>query len=316
MAHQKQRTGPKKRPVQHPRRRDTGSGSGGPRPAWIALGALLAAGALVGFALSGRGGDESPAAQGGLPPASDYHSLLVDPDDPNGLLLGTHDGLYRSNDGGSTWSFDDLAGQDAMNLAQPTSSTVWAAGHDVLARSTDGGSTWSDVSPSGLPGLDVHGFAVDPQSPKRVFAAIAGAGLFRSTDEGETFKQVSAQVGPNVMALAVAADGRVLAGDMRQGLLTSADDGKTWSRVHQAPVMGLAVEPGGANRVLAGGPGVLLSTDGAKSWRQVLDVPDGVGPVAWSPSDPDVAFAVGFDRVLYRTGDGGETWAPVGGSAS
>lgn len=315
MARQTKRPGPAKRPVQHPQRRDTGSGSGGPRPAWIVLGALLAAAALVGFALTGRGGDGSPATQGGLPPTSDYHSLLVDPDDPNELLLGTHDGLYHSTDGGSTWSFDDLAGQDAMSLARPTSSTVWAAGHNVLARSTDGGSTWSDVSPAGLPGLDVHGFAVDPGDPKRAFAAIAGAGLFRSTDDGETFQQVSAEVGANVMALAVAVDGRVLAGDMRQGLLTSADGGKTWSRVHEAAVMGLAVEPGGSSRVLAGGPGVLLSTDGGRSWKQVLDVPDGVGPVAWSPSDPEVAFAVGFDRVLYRTGNGAATWAPVGGVA-
>lgn len=101
---------------------------------------------------------------------------------------------------------------------------------------------------------------------------------------------------------------------MQQGLLTSADDGKTWSRVHEAPVLGLAVEPGG-NRVLAGGPGVLLSRDGGATWNVVLDVPDGVGPVAWSPSDPNVAFAVGFDRVLYRTGDGAETWAPVDGGA-
>lgn len=315
MARQTKRPDPKKRPVQHPKRRDTGSVSGGLRPAWIALGALLAAGALGGFALIGRGGDETAALEGGLPATSDYHSLLVDPDDPNELLLGTHDGLYRSADGGLTWSFDDLAGQDAMNLARPTSSTVWAAGHNVLARSTDGGSTWLDVASAGLPSLDVHGFAVASGNPKEAFAAIAGAGLFRSTDHGESFEQVSAEVGPNVMALAIAPDGRVLAGDMQRGLLSSADDGQTWSRVHDAQVMGLAVNPRDSSRVLAGGPGVLLSTDGAKSWKQVLDVPDGAGPVAWSASDPDVAFAVGFDRLLYRTGDGGETWAPVGGGA-
>ncbi len=315
MARQTKRPDLRKRPVQHPKRRDAGSATGALRPAWIALGALLAAGALAGFVLIGRGDGETATAEGGLPATSDYHSLLVDPDDPNGLLLGTHDGLYRSTDGGATWQFDDLAGQDAMNLARPTSSTVWAAGHNVLARSADGGSTWLDVASAGLPSLDVHGFAVDPANPKQAFAAIAGAGLFRSTDDGESFEQVSADVGANVMALAVAPDGRVLAGDMQRGLLSSADNGRTWSRVHDAQVMGLAVNPGDSSRVLAAGPGVLLSTDGAKSWRQVLDVPDGAGPVAWSASDPDVAYAVGFDRLLYRTGDRGETWAPVGEGA-
>lgn len=315
MAQKTKRPAPKARPVQHPKRRDAGSAPGGLRPAWVALGTLLVAAALAGFALLGRGGDESPAAAGGLPAASDYHSLLVDPDDANELLLGTHDGLYRSLDGGSTWSFDDLAGQDAMNLARPTSSTVWAAGHDVLARSTDGGATWLDVGSAGLPSRDVHGFAVDPGNPKDVFAAIAGAGIYRSTDDGASFEQISTEVGPNVMALAVAPDGRVLAGDMQRGLLSSRDEGKTWTRLHDAPVMGLAVNPGTPSRVIAGGPGVLLSTDGGGTWRRVLDVPEGAGPVAWAASDPAVGFAVGFDGRLYRTEDGGETWAPVGRGA-
>lgn len=315
MAQLTKRPGRRQRPVQHPKRRETRSGSGGLRPGWIALGVLLAAGALAAFALIGRGGDESRAAQGGLPAASDYHSLLVGPDDPSELLLGTHDGLYRSSDGGLTWVFAGLAGQDAMNLARPTSSTVWAAGHNVLARSVDGGSTWVDVAAGGLPSLDVHGFAVDPDRPKELYAAIAGAGLFRSTDEAESFQQVSADVGPSVMALALGAGGQLLAGDMQQGILTSSDEGKTWSRVHADPVMGLAVNPEDPRRILAGGPGVLLSTDGARSWKEVLDVPDGAGPVAWSPGDPSVAFAVGFDRLLYRSADGGATWAPVEGGS-
>jgi photosystem II stability/assembly factor-like uncharacterized protein len=259
-----------------------------------------------------RGGDGSTAA--GLPETSDYHSLLVDPTNPRKLVLGTHDGLYVSADGGRHWRFDSLSGEDAMNLARPGGQTIWLAGHEVLKRSGDGGATWSDARPAGLPSLDVHGFAVDPRDPRTLYAAVAGQGLYRSRDGGRSFALASATVGGSVMALAVLPDGRILAGDMEQGLLESSNGGASWKQRLRAQLMGLAVNPRDPKRVLAAGAGIALSTDGGRSWRSVLDLAEGAGPVAWSRSDPHVAFAVAFNRTLYRSGDGGRTWQPVEGS--
>jgi photosystem II stability/assembly factor-like uncharacterized protein len=253
---------------------------------------------------------EPPAA--GLPNTPDYHSLLVDPTDPRRIFLGTHVGLYASIDGGRSWEFARLEGQDAMNLARASGETVWTAGHNVLARSADGGTTWEDVRPDGLPSLDVHGFAVDPRDPDTLWAAIAGKGLYRSTDGGVTFDLVSQEVGGAVMALGVLPDGRIFAGDMEQGLLVSEDDGKSWRQNLAAGLMGLAVNPEDPKRILAAGPGILLSTDGGKTWDQVQSIEPGAGPVAWAPSDPQLAYAVGFDRTLYRTTDGGASWQAVG----
>ena len=39
------------------------------------------------------------------------------------------------------------------------------------------------------------------------------------------------------------------------------------------------------------------------------------GPVAFAPSNPQTAYVVGFDRVLYRSADRGASWAPVGGGS-
>ena len=47
----------------------------------------------------------------------------------------SREGVFRSVDGGINWKAASLVGSDAMNLAQPTAGTVWAAGHGALSRS-------------------------------------------------------------------------------------------------------------------------------------------------------------------------------------
>jgi photosystem II stability/assembly factor-like uncharacterized protein len=262
--------------------------------------------------LTARGGSSTAPPSVGLPNTPDYHSLLVDARNPNVVLLGTHVGIYRSVDGGTHWRLFKLANRDAMNLGRAAGRTVWMAGHDVFARSDDGGTTWHELRPRSLPSLDIHGFAVDPHSPRTVYAAVAGEGLYRSTDNGATFSLASRDVGGAVMALAVAPSGAILAGDPRRGLLRSPDGGRTWRRLLNAQLAGLALNPRDARIVLATGPGVLRSVDGGRTWKQVLELHDGAGPVAWAPSKPMRAYVVGFDRALYRSNDGGRTWAPVG----
>jgi photosystem II stability/assembly factor-like uncharacterized protein len=306
---------PPKRPIQAPKKKVEARRF--PRWLWPLITALLIAGIGTGAFLVARdqaqsGGDGPAAAAGGLPDTADYHSLLVAPTDPEHVLLGTHAGLYESSDGGRDWRRVALEGQDAMNLARSEGKTVWTAGHNVFARSTDGGATWRDVRSEGLPSLDLHGFAVDPNDAQTLYAAVAGQGLYRSRDAGQSFERISRQVGGAVMALAVTADGRILAGDMQQGLLISSDVGKSWKPALRAGLMGLAISPDDPNTVVATGPGILLSRDGGRTWDEVLAVAEGAGPVAWSPSDPDVGYAVGFDRKLYRTSDRGQSWQPVG----
>lgn len=287
-------------------------------PSLIALAAAVVLVIGIGVALTALrdSGSSSPAAGGGvirgLPRTPDYHSLLVSRTDPRRLVLGTHYGLFESSDGGASWRPTAFGRRDAMNLARSRGPALWAAGHNVLAKSTDGGKSWSDVSPPGLPHLDVHGFAVDGRNTDRLYAAIAGKGLYRSTNAGATFELVTEEVGGDVFALAVTGDGRILAGDTRRGLLSSSDGGRTWSALVESPVLGLAVNPKQSQRILAAGQLTQLSTDGGRRWKPVLALNEGTGPVAWSESDPRIAYLVGFDKTLYRSSDGGENWHPVG----
>jgi len=215
------------------------------RKRWLpyALGAAVVVVVVAVFAIQRNTTTGSAVTGAGLPNTSDYHSLLVAANDPNTLLLGTHQGIYRSSDGGRHWTTYRLGGQDAMNLARPSGhGTIWMAGHQVFAKSTDGGDHWQSLQPASLPSLDLHGFAVDPRTPRTVYAAVAGVGLYRSDDAAVTFKQVSLNVGGSVMALGVPR-GEILAGDMQRGLLASSDGGKTWRKVLNAQLAGLAINP-------------------------------------------------------------------------
>jgi photosystem II stability/assembly factor-like uncharacterized protein len=281
------------------------------RIAWIAVVALAALGAFWVAKKQAEGPNEAVAPPAvGLPHTPDYHSLLVDATDADRVLLGTHVGIYETMDGGRRWTFAGLEGDDAMNLVRTSAGTLWVAGHGVLKKSPDGGASWTDVRPEGLPGTDVHGFAVDPADDHVIYAAIAGEGLYRSDDGGASFDEVSEGVGPAVYGLAVTRDGRVLAAEQR-GVFASEDGGTTWRTLLEENVIGLAVRPGDGQTILAVGSGIFRSTDGGRTWRKVQEISEGAWPVAWAPSDPGRAYIVGFDRKLYRSDDAGATWKVV-----
>ncbi len=158
----------------------------------------------------------------GLDDSRQIGRILVDPHDPNTLLVaalghqyGPNDmrGVYRSTDGGATWTRTLFRDRDtgAIDLASdPSMKTVYASlwqtrrppwsvyppsngpGSGVY-KSTDGGVTWTPLH-GGLPadGVGKIGLAVAPSDSSRVYAiadAKAG-GLYRSDDAGATWKLV------------------------------------------------------------------------------------------------------------------------------
>jgi photosystem II stability/assembly factor-like uncharacterized protein len=242
------------------------------------------------------------------PPTTEFDALLVSKADSSNLLLGTQHGLYRTTNGGLTWSRSGFAGEQVTSLAQ-TGGAIFAGGNGLLAVSTDGGTTWTRLHPRGLPDEQVVSLAVDPAHPAVMYLVLGSGGLYRSTDRATAFALVSRQVGPGIRSLAVG-HGGVLAGDVVNGIYLSPN-GRAWRRTAGGMVMAFAVDPAQRSRVLVATFGISRSTDGGMRWKSVLHSRAMFGAVAWAPSQPLLAFAVGDDGSLWRSTDGGARWTDL-----
>ena len=261
------------------------------------------------------GKPESPAPQSiAVLATRDVHALAISPSSIDSVFFGHHDGVLRSTDGGYRWRPLPISG-DAMALAIPPSNPqlVYMAGHEVFFKSTNGGNTWERMVYD-LPYDDIHGFAVDPNSPNTLYAFVVGFGLYNSLDGGATWKRLSTKLPDTVMALAVAVNNpRVLyAGTMSDGLLKSSDGGITWQPVtngiRNRMIMALVTVPSRPGLLYAGtDKGLFRSDDGGTSWSPT-GFKDGVGAVAVAPGNPQLVVIVDMRTNVYRSKDAGSTW--------
>jgi len=273
----------------------------------------------------------SSASATALPFVPWYWTMAAAPSDPNVLVLGTSGGLYRSSDGGKTWAPTGPKDVDFTSVVQAAKSLYAAGlvssnpspvirkgtgrtapdGTPLLALSTDGGATWQELQPKGLPSSTVQSLAVDPSSSSSLYALLNTGSLYRSTDAGHTFAPVASKVGISPWALAITKGSRFVGGDMDSGSHVSAN-AKVWKVTPfrdgrgGSMVMEYAVDPTNPSNVLMTSVGIERSSNGGKTWQPALKSSVMFGPVAWASSS--VAYAVGFDRSLWRSTDGGRTW--------
>lgn len=153
---------------------------------------------------------QPPAAAPNGPRFEHVHALALGAEGRS-LWLGTHTGLFRSEDGGRSWKPVPLstghAHPDLMAIVPDAKepSVLFVATHEAgVLRTTDGGATWTRVN-AGLGGPDVHGLAGDPGVSGKLYAAVRGEGegVYRTTDGGGSWKRVDDGPGSEVKALAL-----------------------------------------------------------------------------------------------------------------
>jgi photosystem II stability/assembly factor-like uncharacterized protein len=254
-------------------------------------------------------GPASTALAGG-----DFHSLIVDPENPNRVFAGGHQTVSVSTDGGKTWrEIKSLKGADAMGWAF-IDEEILVGGHPGISVSTDGGKTFRQDN-KGLPSTDVHALGAGDGV---IYAASPQVGVFVSTDGRRSWEIRSRRAGQSFMGRILVDPNdpeRVLAPDMAGGVAESRDGGRTWRDLGGVRgAMWVSADPTNPSRIVASGQnGAAVTTDGGASWEP-LDIPDGVQIVDLASSERDLLYAGRHDgeRVtVYLSRDGGKSWIPT-----
>jgi len=148
------------------------------------------------------------------------------------VYLAGQAGVYRSDDGGSSWSSaaDELPqGSDTPRLIAVTAgNTLHAIVQGRVWTSHDGARHWaSQPAPQSVVAVDTIG--VDPQHPRHLWVA-AGGRLFSTEDDGKTWHQLGQPMPePNTTTNGVIASETALVLTTDRGLYRTTDTGTTWT---------------------------------------------------------------------------------------
>jgi photosystem II stability/assembly factor-like uncharacterized protein len=153
---------------------------------------------------------------------------------------------------------------------------------------------WRSIGPSNMGGrvTDVEGL---PSPSKTFYVAAASGGVWKTTNNGTTFRPLWTE--ERVVAM----------GDLA---IAPSDPEQVWAGTGEEDSRN-SISPGG---------GVFKSTDGGMTWElKGLQETQVIGRIVVHPENPDVVFVAALghiwganpERGLYRTTDGGETWEQV-----
>lgn len=232
--------------------------------------------------------------------------LAMHPVDSQTLLAATNNGMYRTTDGGVNWTSVLNTGSDFKEvLYKPGDPTIvyCTSRSDNFFRSTDGGATWTQIT-SGLPtsGATRMSIAVTPANAAYVYALVGASdngflGLYRSTDSGLNFTEMSNSSEINLMGWST--DG-------------SGTGGQAWYDLC------IAADPLNADVIYTGGVNIYRSADGGDTWS-LSGHWYGGGDADYVHADnhgmmfiPGTStLLVGNDGGVFRTTDGGNNYTDL-----
>ncbi|HET9106143.1 MAG TPA: hypothetical protein VFN79_03025 [Steroidobacteraceae bacterium] len=302
-------------------------------------------------------------SDGKLPGSSiSIGAIAVAPSNPKMLYVGTGesdirgdvitgDGVFRSDDAGKTWHAAGLADTHTISaiVVDPHDPDIVYAssmGHVFKSnaergvfKSTDGGKTWHKI----LYVDDKTGaidLVMDPRNPQVLYAAMwqayrtpwklddggPGSGLYKSTDGGAHWREISQNPGfargiLGRIGVSVAASNPDIVYAIVQakhgGVFRSSDGGASWKRVNRSwslrqrafYYMAIYADPKDPNTVYAPNVDALwVSHDGGRSFSK-LHTPHGDNHIVWINPDDTKILLEGNDGGATVSTDGGHTWS-------
>jgi photosystem II stability/assembly factor-like uncharacterized protein len=292
-------------------------------------------------------------------------AIAVAPSDPNIIYAGTGeadirsslssgDGVYKSTDAGKSWR--NIGLHDSKQIARilvdpknPEIVYVAVLGHAYgpnaergVFRSHDGGQSWHKVLDKG-PDVGAADLAFEPENPQVIYATTwqarrspwsqypplepLGGALFKSTDAGEHWSQISGHGLPpggwkrsGVAVAAKTAGKRVyvlIDFGSGIGLYRSDDSGANWTRTSDDSRIdgrswyfsGVTVDPNNPEIVYLPNTGIYRSADGGKTFTVFKGAPGGDDyHFLWIDPNDSRRMIQASDQGACITVDGGNTW--------
>jgi len=252
-------------------------------------------------------------------------ALVVDPQSPDTIYVGTSGGARKSEDKGDTWRvITGLPTSEVPALAVDprATDTLYASSWEWgVFKSTDGGATWQAVN-EGLTNHKVQALALDPRAPDTVYAGTYGGGVFKSTNGGATWQAYNEGLATDTKVLTLTVDpqasGTIYIGTSEKGVFKSTDDGVTWPAANDGltnrEVWALAMDPHASDTVYAGtSGGVFKSTDGGATWQAANEGLTNlkVRALALDPQAPGTVYTGTREGGVFKSTDGGATWQAI-----
>jgi photosystem II stability/assembly factor-like uncharacterized protein len=206
-----------------------------------------------------------------------------------------------------------------------------------------------EIGPAVMGGR-IDDFAAVESNPNIVYAGVASGGVWKTTNNGTTWESVFDKEGvstigdiaiapsdPSVIWVGTGEPNNRQSSSWGDGIYKSTDSGKTWKNMGLAEthhIGRVVIHPKNPGVVYAAAlghlwganpeRGVYKTSDGGKTWNQVLKISNdaGVSDIAMDPESPDTLYAAAYTRrrtpfgfngggtesAIYKTTDGGANW--------
>ncbi|HLW52348.1 MAG TPA: glycoside hydrolase [Candidatus Angelobacter sp.] len=297
-------------------------------------------------------------------PTGSIGAVAVAPSDPNIVYVGSGeglhrpdlsvgDGVYRSADGGKTWTHMGM--RDAQQIPQiavdprdPNRLFVAAAGHPYgpnlergVYRSVDGGKYFQPMLRKDE-NTGADDVLIDPSDSKVIYATLwegregpwengswngASGGIYKSTDNGESFQQLSGGLPQGIIQAHIAisqSNPRILVASVatKEGvkLFRTEDAGANWAvmtddsrpagRIGGGDLPVPIIDPKDPSTIIVTSTVTWKSTDAGKTWTGFRGAPGGddYQNIWMNPNNPQI-IAITSDQGAIITVNGGQSWS-------
>ena len=236
---------------------------------------------------------------------------------PSGEFSAICGPLYRSPDGGRSWSA--VTDQGCGLLFDANGQMMYRFDPQTLYRSTDRGATWESLP---IP-FQADRLASRPGIERFLFGFPSGGDrVMTSADGGETWQQLTDQTVEGMSQVSLFSNpvgSELLYLVPHYGAYRSEDGGQTWGfcdfSIEWTSLTDSrwVIDPRDDEHVYAArlGRGLATSTDGCRQWSWVSAFPRvNVNSLAIDPVQPDTLYA-GSNSGAYVSFDGGASWGEI-----